>query len=470
MSLDPVLILQMQRMGDLVLSFPLLLWLERTMPGRPIWVVAEERFFTPLLPLSPKTFYIPWTRADSLRKRSFELILNLSHRPEAAKLAGELRAARRLGPALLDGASYIGGDVALYRASLTHNNRHNRFHWADMNALDVAPLATMAKTAWQTPRAPGDNGRVGLFLGASEKAKRPPAAFWAELAVLLQKRGLKPALLGGPAEVELGKRVAQLAGVKILNLCGRFDLKEFSAVTQTLGLLVTPDTGPMHLSVWSGLMTLNLSMGPVNPWETGPYNPGHYVLQSTLSCAGCWGCGRPGPPCRQTFDPKRVALVVAELTRQGGERLARLRLPGLRLLRSGRDRRGLYDLVPLRPSAAGWAREPLGAFWKTFFGHGFGLWPLERIDESAAELAASRPELVPRLARAATAFGRLIALSGREPGSVLAPDLWRQAPPALRPFTGFAHLRLQNEDLRPEARARVLGDLERLAGLLARYS
>ncbi|MFW5836988.1 MAG: glycosyltransferase family 9 protein, partial [Desulfovibrionaceae bacterium] len=48
----PVLVFQMQRLGDLVLSFPLLQWLADRYPGHPLWVAAEERFSKPLLPLS----------------------------------------------------------------------------------------------------------------------------------------------------------------------------------------------------------------------------------------------------------------------------------------------------------------------------------------------------------------------------------------------------------------------------------
>ncbi len=48
----PILILQMQRMGDLILSYPLMIWLTRRYPGHPIFVAAEETFYKPLMPLS----------------------------------------------------------------------------------------------------------------------------------------------------------------------------------------------------------------------------------------------------------------------------------------------------------------------------------------------------------------------------------------------------------------------------------
>ena len=94
MSGGPILVLQMQRMGDLVLTYPLLLWLGRCYPGHQIHVVAEESFFTPLLPVSPPAAYISWPEAASgaLLGQHYRLVVNLSIRPEAARLAGPPRA------------------------------------------------------------------------------------------------------------------------------------------------------------------------------------------------------------------------------------------------------------------------------------------------------------------------------------------------------------------------------------------
>lgn len=54
MSADPVLVLQLQRMGDLILTFPLLSRLKQRWPGHPVWVVAEPQFFRELMPLRRK--------------------------------------------------------------------------------------------------------------------------------------------------------------------------------------------------------------------------------------------------------------------------------------------------------------------------------------------------------------------------------------------------------------------------------
>ena len=89
MAGDPILVLQMQRMGDLLLSFPMFLWLSRSYPGRELHVVAEGTFFHPLMPVSPPATYITWPAAEAgaLSSRRYRLIVNLSIREEAARLA-----------------------------------------------------------------------------------------------------------------------------------------------------------------------------------------------------------------------------------------------------------------------------------------------------------------------------------------------------------------------------------------------
>ncbi|MDR1360588.1 MAG: glycosyltransferase family 9 protein, partial [Deltaproteobacteria bacterium] len=115
MNRPPILILQLQRMGDLVLSFPLLGWLAAVFPGHPLWVVGEAIFFEPLLPLSPQATYFSSNSLPDFKGQSFHAVLNLSHRPEAAALAASVRAEALFGPYLdADDVLHIRGDWQIY--------------------------------------------------------------------------------------------------------------------------------------------------------------------------------------------------------------------------------------------------------------------------------------------------------------------------------------------------------------------
>ncbi len=465
MTTEPTLIIQMQRMGDLIMTFPLIGWLRALEPQRPVWVVAERHFFEGVVALCPEATLFPAEAAHVLGKRQFHRVVNLSHRPEAAALASGIQAAQHLGPVTRpDGAARIEGYWHLYRASLVHNNRHNRFHWADLNALDLVPSTLLQNTSWPTAEPRRDTGRIGLFVGASEAAKRPAPAFWASLARQLVRRGLRPVFLGGNAERDTGREAAALAGLSGSDLCGRFSLIELAAFFQTLDLVVTPDTGPMHLAAWAGTPTLNLSLGPVNGWETAPAPPGHLVLRTTTSCRGCWQCTRGEHLCHARFDPPRIAALVRALCGGSESQSALPRLPGLHLSRTSRDDSGLFDLAPLHEYPLT-SRDLVSTFWH----HWFHSRP-RRIDPAHATLAWQ--ELVLHSPQLATAFASAVARLGStfsrrlRTGGALEATFWESAPPMLRPLTGFLHLYLQNNDFSPEAWAIALDMLADLASHL----
>lgn len=469
----PIAVIQTQRMGDLLLTYPLLLWLARSHPGRPVTVVADAGFAGPLAQISPRAEYVSLEQAGQrLGGREHSLVVNLGIRPEAARLAGEIPAETRLGPvADAAGVIRVRGDWQLYRASVVHLNRHSRYHWAELNALDVVPAGLVAGTTWPAPRRGGPGRRkVGLFVGASQPEKHPGPAFFAGLVRELARRGLVPVLLGGPAEAALGAEAARLARVPVSNLCGKLGLKELAVIGQEMDLLVTPDTGPMHLAAWTGWRVLNLSIGPVSAHETGPYQPGHFVLRPRLSCRGCWECSRASVACRDRLDPARVAYVAARLARGEDDRLGGARIPGFELLRTAMDDFGLRRLIPLAPAGGACAgpdaRELVGEFWRAAFGHFFGLWDEASPRSAAAALAAGQPALHAALARGLARLGRAF---GRDLRRGRVPDASFAAAfaPGVRPLAGYLERLLQNSDGDRASRLACLTLLSRAAGLFA---
>jgi hypothetical protein len=325
----------------------------------------------------------------------------------------------------------------------------------------------MRATSWPRPReaAATASAHIGLFLGASEKDKHPDAGFWISLAGELLEAGHRPALLGGEAEKPLGAEVAKALGAPALNLTGHFSVSALCRFLRELDLLVTPDTGPMHLAVWTGTPVLNISTGPVNAWETGPFSPGHFVLRAALPCVGCWQCVRGSVLCKEALHAKRTAFLIHELASNKEKNLRRFALPDQEMLRTARDPRNLFHLEQLIGEAP--PRQVTALFWQAFFGNRMGIFSDAELSHAWRNFANASPGNAPAFTRALVKLGRELGLHlrGSPNASVNTETFWASFPLPLRPLTSYIHLSLQNGMFKNAAFARALELVERLIAL-----
>lgn len=466
MSAPPVLAIQARRLGDLILSFSLFARLRARYPQSPLWICAEPQFYRELAPFLPQARFFPPASLPELAKGEYAALINLSSRKDAASCAGAAKAPVKFGLEMDGQHMRARGFWQLYRLALTHNNRHNTFHWADLDRLDFDSSLPAAPLPVKKP-APAGKGIVGLFVGASEDAKRPDAFFWSRLARSLASQGFKPLLLGGKAEIPLGRQIAEHCGPGHVNLCGKYSLAQLAAAMQSLDLCISPDTGPMHLANLLGTPVLNLSMGNVSAAETGPASPGQWVLRAAMSCVGCWRCQRPKLYCKGLFNPQAVARLAGAIIKgEDDSSIAEARPPGLELLRTGRDALGLATLEPLAPNPlAASANMALDAFWRAAFlsfafaGHEKGL------AAEAAKLKREQPKisatLREQLGHMLAAFARACRL-----GQSLPENYWKRQPRYFSLYAGHAQMSLQNSDYSSQRWMRVMERTEKLRNAL----
>lgn len=131
---------------------------------------------------------------------------------------------------------------------------------------------------------------VGLFPGAEYgPSKRWPWRRFAELSGALRRARpeTRQVILGGPDEVWLGVRIHEETG-RIHPLVGpELDLAGLAAVLCHLDVLVTNDSGPMHLAAALGVPCVAL-FGPTDPDRTSPAGPDHRVLYTDRWCSPCF--------------------------------------------------------------------------------------------------------------------------------------------------------------------------------------
>jgi heptosyltransferase II len=152
--------------------------------------------------------------------------------------------------------------------------------------------------------------------GAYGTAKRWPEERYAALARALVTEGDADVVVIGSAEmVPLAERVAAAAGAPVLVAAGRTDLLGLAGLLARARLLVTNDTGPMHLAAAIGTPVVAL-FGSTDPAVCGPRGHGPLrVLYERVECSPCWlrTCPVPGHPCLDRFAVERVLEDVRAL-------------------------------------------------------------------------------------------------------------------------------------------------------------
>ena len=157
-------------------------------------------------------------------------------------------------------------------------------HWNFQWLPERPALAQALRQKWSMDRARW----IVLQPGARWPNKRWPAEYFADL--LRQLAAYYPdfrfAVLGGDDERSLGGIIAGTAGPRCLDLTGKLSLPEMVEWLRLSELLVTNDTGPMHVAAALGKPVVAL-FGPTEPRRTGPYRQLAHVLQLRLPCVPC---------------------------------------------------------------------------------------------------------------------------------------------------------------------------------------
>jgi lipopolysaccharide heptosyltransferase II len=118
--------------------------------------------------------------------------------------------------------------------------------------------------------------------------KRWPPAHYARLAQHLKEQfGGNVVIIGGKEDIGLAEEISSLAQTRLTLLAGKTSLKELAALLKLSTLLITNDSGPMHLANAVGTPIVAI-FGPTNPKRTGPYRGNYRIVRQELPCIPCY--------------------------------------------------------------------------------------------------------------------------------------------------------------------------------------
>jgi ADP-heptose:LPS heptosyltransferase len=408
-AVQNILVIQLTKMGDLLQTTPLLQRIKDRYPEASMSLLVDEKnmelaegipTLSEVIPidlsgLTKKMEHPDWKLSrkykelsQSLRgltERSFDLVYNINFSRISARLAELFGKARVIGYEIgSDGALTSKEPWVHFVFHLMANRKLLRLNLVDLLAgyekrirPKPHPLIYSGnfreKGSMDPSNRPGKIPVIGLQLGCGGELRRWPVEHFASLAIrLVEELKARVLLFGSQNEVDLGLRFAQAWEEKTFekpdpnrfcNLIGKTTIPELAARLKKIDLLVTADTGTMHLASAMGTKTLGLFMATASCHETGPYGDGHFVVQTDLPCHPCQGEGPscPKPLCRQMIRPAMIFEVIKKIfshrdfskddEKRSFQEMASLWDPRVQLYRSFMDEWGV-KFLPLLPRQA----------------------------------------------------------------------------------------------------------------------
>ena len=388
-----VLLVNITRLGDMLQATPTIAGIKQENPDAKVTVLVEKQFadVCTIIPnidriigldlgmtvrsLSREkdgiidSFEYVSEIIGELRSHSYDYCLNMSSSSYTALLLRLLGIERNGGWRSDDeGFRVIESDWAkLFASSVFHQNRQfNSLNLVDVfrcsadvekhptNLLiNVDPEAQRyAEGLINEAQFTNTGPIVAIQAGASQgKRQWAPSKFIQLIDELTERHNARVVLVGSSKEMAIIQPIKDgCASKNVFVAGGRTTIPQLTALLDLSDILVTGDTGPMHISVAVGTPVVALFLASAYGFETGPYSPGNLVLQPVIGCGPCnpnKGCARPD--CHDTIDPLLVAKLVSLRLVGDVRELPRGLVDPSKVIvyRSEFDSNGFCDLRPL---------------------------------------------------------------------------------------------------------------------------
>ncbi len=215
-----------------------------------------------------------------LRGRRFDLLLGLQVYFKAGLITGLARARTKLGFDLRRArdAQWLFTNARI-PARATQHVQDQYFEFLEFLCVDPRPvtwgitLTDVEREAQASFFRGLDRPACAVVVGTSRAEKNwPPKRYARVLEQLEAKHGLRPVLVGGPSRVErrIADEILAQTGAHVVDALGD-DLRRLVWILEGSALVVTPDTGPLHIARALGKPVVSL-FGSTNPKRSGPYH------------------------------------------------------------------------------------------------------------------------------------------------------------------------------------------------------
>ncbi|MBW2066617.1 MAG: lipopolysaccharide heptosyltransferase I [Deltaproteobacteria bacterium] len=334
-----ILIVKLSAIGDVVHTLPLLDVLRKCYPGSRIdWVVEEDasqiieghEAIDQVIVSRRKTWQRqilrPWRHwrevfrqarsfVREFRSREYDLVIDLHGLLKSGILTGIARGRRKIG------FSFGTEGSSIFLTEKAHEVEMDQH--ALERYLQTAEILGCRKDSWdgKIPIRPAEReaidhiihekGLEGVTMVAINPVAKWKTKLWddhkfAFLADRIEEETpCKVVFTGSTKDRSIVDAIIREMKAEPLNLAGKTTLKELAYLYSRCALLVSTDTGPMHIAAAMKCPVVAL-FGPTAPWRTGPYGTEHTVIREPLDCSPCFKKRCSHRKCMKSITVNRV--------------------------------------------------------------------------------------------------------------------------------------------------------------------
>lgn len=335
-----ILVTFLMHLGDLLLTTPFLEALRRAYPEAQIdylvdkklaGVVQENKHISRVLEIDKKGqdkgVGALYRYAQRLSQENYDLVINLHPNERTSFLTANIKAKCK-----------VGACHFLFRPFYDQVIKLNRqLHAADMYLQVLQQLgitqdltnqglqmpvseAALAVSAqfYQQAGLKAQEKLIGLNIGSAVLTKRWAGERFAQVADSLNAQGYRVVFFGGTMDAELVQDAVSYMHTQPLIATGKFSLQELAAAMQRCSLIITNDSGPMHVAISQNVPIVAM-YGPSSPKLYGPYTERALIVRAEPPCLDCAGGMRhkcEKMDCMRNLTVAQVLQAAQEMLRR----------------------------------------------------------------------------------------------------------------------------------------------------------
>ncbi len=317
-----ILVIKLSSLGDLFHALPAVHSLKAGLKADVDWVTQAEyaevvRCFTDVdrvIPFPRKAFFSNRRQFTKvLCEREYDLIIDLQGLLKSAMVTWLARGKKKIGPSFHREGSRLFYDAV---AGKRDKNRHAVEENMDVvRYLGLSCLKPEFPVKFPEKKLAERRPRVAFLPASRWPTKNWPAACFADLGKrLTANRGVSLFLMGGSADAGVCREIEQALEGKAVNMAGKISLVEAGGLLKEMDILISNDSGPVHMAVAVGTPVLAI-FGPTDPVRTGPYGGKSRVVAASLSCRPCLSnlCHRGDVACMTAVTVDEVAGAALQM-------------------------------------------------------------------------------------------------------------------------------------------------------------